>query len=172
MATQITHIANCNVFVNGNNLFGQAEEVKLPELDWNFEQFKALGMIGTPEHPTGLNPLEASIKWNSYYADTVKRCANPWQSWQINIYGSLDYYTPQGRASQRPLKVFMTAKPKKMMVGEFKGKEKSSPSVDLAVDYIKIEENGEDWFEIDVAANIWKVDGVDLLAQYRRNLGL
>jgi P2 family phage contractile tail tube protein len=41
----------------------------------------------------------------------------------------------------------------------------------LAVTYVKVEIDGQPVVEFDAIANIYKVDGIDILAQYRSNIG-
>ena len=56
-------------------------------------------------------------------------------------------------------------------MGNFKQHDNVELTSMLTVTYVKQVINGEDVIEIDVLANIFKVNGVDVLAQYRNNIG-
>ena len=45
--TAVTAIYNANVYIDGNNLLGKASEFKLPEVEFEQDEFKGLGIKGT-----------------------------------------------------------------------------------------------------------------------------
>jgi hypothetical protein len=57
-------------------------------------------------------------------------------------------------------------------MGDFKQHDNSTLETMLNVHSIKMELDGREILEVDVLANIYKVDGVDLLKDYRQNLGI
>ncbi len=165
-------LTNANVFINGTSLLGKAKEVDTPNPVGKFIEHGALGNIGTPEFFAGFEKMEARIMWSSFYADVAKLAANPMQSVELQVRGNLEGYSSAGRSEQTPFVCFMTGTFKNIPTGNFKQHEDVTLESNLTVSYVKIEENGVEIFELDVLANIYKVDGVDLLADYRANLGL
>ena len=66
---EINRITNANIYLDGANLLGRAEEVKLPDVSMTMQEHKALGMVGKVELPAGFDKMEGEIKWNSFYRD-------------------------------------------------------------------------------------------------------
>jgi P2 family phage contractile tail tube protein len=128
-------------------------------------------MVGAVEFPSGIEKLESKIKWNSFYADTLKKIGNPTQvlSWQIR--GSLESYNSGGKTGEVPVVIFMKASCKDLPMGNFKQHDNVELESNLSVYYAKLEINGEPISEIDVLANIHKVGGQDILGAYRQNIG-
>lgn len=174
MATRISNVTNCAIFLAGTgSLLGRAEMVKLPEVTWKQVDHKTLGFVGTPQYPAGIEPMEMTIKWNSYYEDVLGRVANPFQTFDFQIRASLDEYDPAvGRIAQKPLVCYVKAAQKVLPLGEFQSHEKVGLETQYTVTYVKLEIDGQIITEIDVSANIYKVNGVDVLAQWRANLGI
>ncbi len=172
MATQITHLYSCNVYVDGNNLLGRSEEVSLPEINTVQSDHNALGLTGTPEFFSGLEKMEFSIKWNSLYKDVAKKYMNPVIAQQMQVRGSLETHTSAGRTGSEAAVAFLTVKPKTMGALEYKNHEKVATTTTYSVTSYKLVVGSEVIFEIDILANIYKVGGVDMLAQYRRDLGI
>ena len=56
---EINKLTNANVYLNGTNLLGRAEEVELPQIKHKMAEHKALGMIGSAEFFSGM------IKWSA-----------------------------------------------------------------------------------------------------------
>ena len=67
---------------------------------------------------------------------------------------------------------YMTAMYKDFPMGNFKQHDNVEAESNLSVTYCKLVINGVEISEIDVLANIYKVNGVDMLANYRANLGI
>jgi hypothetical protein len=167
----VNRLPNCNVYVNGGQMLGRAEEVDLPDIKTVQAEHKAVGLIGKLELPSGLDKLEASFKWNSFYSDVFTAIANPFTAVSIQVRASLETWAGGSRVSEVPLIVFLTGTFKEFTAGKFKQHENAEFPSKMNVTYIKKIVNGVDIYEIDVLANIWKVNDVDLLATYRTNIG-
>jgi len=169
---EFNQVVNANVYLNGNNLLGKAKEIKLPEIAYKMAEYSPLGQFGKFKLPTGVDFMEATIQWNSFYQDVMEHVANPFAALQLQSRSSLEVWDPsQGRIAEKALVTFMTATPQKVPLGTFKQQEPSEQETSYNVTYIKQTLDGEDVIEIDVLANIWKVKGVDLMQQYKENIG-
>jgi P2 family phage contractile tail tube protein len=164
-------LTNANVYVSGNSLLGQAEEVNLPDLKHKLSEHKALGMIGTTELWAGIDKMEATIKWNSFYKDTLVLFADPTQALQLQIRSSLETYGSTGRTEQKPVVCFITGMPKNFPMGNFKQHDNVEATSQLTIIYMKVEIDRQEIIEVDLMANIFRVNGVDIMAQYRANIG-
>lgn len=168
---QVNKISNANVYVDGVGHLGKAEEMDLPKITQKMVEHKALGMVGTFQLPTGIEPMEARIKWNALYADVLKKLANPFKAMSMQVRASMETFTSQGRSAEVPVVCYLTATSKDFHPGNFKQHELIESENNFNVTYMKLVIDGQDIVEFDAIANIYKVDGVDLLANYRTNIG-
>lgn len=169
---KVNRLTNANVYLNGKSLLGRAEEVNLPDIKHMLSEHKALGMVGKVELWSGVDKLEAKIKWNSFYADVHKQFADPFKALNLQLRSSLEVYTAQGRTEQQPVVVFLTGQSKNFPTGNFKQHDNVELESNLTVTYVKVVVNGENIIEFDVLSNIFKVAGQDVMATYRQNLGI
>ena len=168
---EINRVVNANIYINGNNLLGRAEEVKLPDVEAIMAEHKALGMVGQIELPSGFSKLEGEIKWNAYYKEAMLTTANPFASVQLMCRSNLERYGSQGRIEEVPLVTILTIMFKKNPAGTFKQHENAEFASAFGATYIKQMVAGEEILELDYLANIYRVGGVDQLNQYRSNIG-
>ena len=168
----INRITNANVYMNGNvNLLGKVEEITLPNIKIKTAEHKALGMIGAIELPSGLEKLEGKIKWTSFYEAELGTFAHPLKTIQLQVRGSLETYNALGLASEVPVVGALTILSKGLPLGAFKQNDNVELETDFAAYYVKLTVGGKDIVEVDVFANIYKAHGVDILANYRNNIG-
>lgn len=168
---KVNRLTNANLYVNGKSLLGQAEEITLPDIKHKLSEHKAIGMVGVMELWAGIDKMEAQIKWNSFYKDTMIEFGDPTKAISIQARGSLETYTSQGRTEQVPVVCYITGMPKNFPMGNYKQHDNVEAISQMTVTYCKMEINGEEVFEVDVLANIYKVGGVDILAKYKANIG-
>lgn len=168
---EVNRLTNANVYVNGNSFLGKAEEVMAPTVKHKLSEHKALGLVGSFELWAGIDKMEMKIKWNSFYKDVWKVIADPTKAISIQIRGSLETYTSQGRTAEVPIVIYCTAFAKDLPFGNFKQHDNVELETNFTVTAVKQEIDGEVVSEIDVLANIYKVNGVDILQAYRANTG-
>lgn len=167
----INRLTNANVWIDGASFLGKAEEVNLPSIMYKMVEHKALGMIGSMEFFAGIDKMESKIKWNSFYRDAMVKSANPFQNVSIQVRSSLENYNSGGKTGEVPVVCYMTAAYKSFPMGNFKQHDNVELESNLSVYYCKLEIDGQPVVEFDAMANIFKVDGVDVMAQYRANIG-
>lgn len=167
----IKQITNANVYIEGNSFLGKTEEIKLPEVVVSMTEHKALGMVGKIELPSGLDKMESTMKWNSLYPEVLKMAANPFKSVSLQARASMETYTGAGRTEEVPVVCYMTGTFKKFPLGMYKQHDNVEAETSMTVTYIRLTVDGKDIVEVDTLANIYKVNGVDLLAQFRSNIG-
>nr|WP_199082046.1 phage major tail tube protein [Pedobacter sp. ASV19] len=172
MGIVINKVINSNIYVDGANWIGKADEVNLPVLKSKTASHSPLGLIGELDYSSGMEKMEAKIKWNSYYKEAIKKFSNFYQAVKIQVRFSIDQYEDGSRTGQLPGIAYLTVRPNDSPGGQFKAKDNVELESNLSCSYYKLEIDGEDIVEYDAEANIYIVDGVDLLAQYRANLGV
>lgn len=168
---QINSITNAGIYLEGVSMLGRAEEIKLPDVSAMMQERKALGMIGKIELPVGFDKLEGEIKWNSLYEDVAAQMANPYKALQLQCRSSIETYGSQGRMEELPMVTYLTAMFKKNPMGTFKQHDPAEFASSFSATYIKQVINGREVLELDYMANIFRVNGEDVLATYRSNIG-
>jgi len=171
MSVNVNQIVNANVYVNGNSLLGQAAEVDAPKVMAKMSEYKALGMVGSFELPSGLDKMEMRIKWNAFYADVAKVMLNPWKEVKIMIRANQEVWQGGDKTADVPVIIYATGQSKGFPTGNFKPQDNVDAESNLTITHCKMEIDGVEVFEVDVMNNIYKVDGVDIMQQYRANIG-
>ncbi|MBS1775334.1 MAG: phage major tail tube protein [Bacteroidetes bacterium] len=169
---KIGRLTNANIYIDGGSLLGRVETFNCPTITYKQSEHKALGLNGTVEYYAGIDKMEGTIKWTSYYPEFLKKMANPFEAIRLQVRGSLEEYQGGSRVGQVPATVFLTINPKNFPLGNFQQHDNVELETSYGCTYVRMEINGEVITEVDVEANIFKVDGADLLAQYRQNLGI
>jgi len=129
-------------------------------------------MIGKVEFSSGIDKLEAKIKMNSFYPDVMKSAGDFAKSIKLQLRSSSEVYQGGDRVDQKPYVVFMTGQFTNIPVGAFKAMENVELELNLSITAIRIEYDRVEIINYDANANIYIVDGVDQLEQYRANLGI
>ena len=170
MAITINRITNANVYLDGGSQLGRAEELKLPDIMMKMTEHKALGMVATPEFFAGIDKMGGEIKWASFYPEVMAKVANPFKFVTLQARSSVSTLNAQGLAAEKPLVTLLTVGFTQYSAGNFKQHENADFPSKYTCYYMKQTFDGQDTVEIDVLSNIFKVNGVDLLANYRANV--
>lgn len=169
--TFINQIDNANVYINGNSFLGQAKSIKLPEFEVETIEHKGLGMVGTLNLPAGVNALEGEIIWDGFYQKAAQLTYNPFKACQIMARANMRVFNSQGLAKEQKLVTILTGSFKKIPLGEHKPKEATEYGMAFNATSIKQMLDGKVILLFDVFNNIWEVEGEDILAEFRRNIG-
>jgi len=171
MAT-IKTITNANLRYNGNSLIGKVDECTLPEIKSKMSEFTALGMIGTTEYPSGFEMSEMTATVSGYHSDLLKALGDPNRVIDLSLRSQVVQRNASGTNTTESVNVVMKASCKNLPLGGFKAHERVTQELSFAVYYIRLEIGGANVLEFDPVANIYKVDGVDKLNNYRNDLGI
>ena len=172
MALTINKVADANVYVNNTSTHGQASQVVCPQVEAIMNEYNSLGMIGTVELPAGFSAMEATITWTYPSNEVQAAFSDPFTAVNLMVRSNKSVWNNGGLERDEPVSIIMRGLPKQHSSGTFAGKDAVEVESALAVNYYKLEVDGTEILEIDVINNIFKVDGVDRLAQRRRNLGI
>lgn len=171
-AIKTNSLTNANIYVGRNSFLGRASQLQLPNLEFSMTEQNLIGMIGSIETFSGINAMEVSITWNAYYPDVMKEFGNPFKAVNMQARASLETYEGGSIVEELPAVVFLTVAPKSFPLGTFQQQENVQIEQTLRCTAVKLEINREPIFEFDALANILKLNGQDLRAQYRANLGI
>lgn len=164
-------ISNANVYLDGNDFFGQCEEIDLGSIKTITSDFQGLGMVGLIELPDGIDKLEGKIIWNSLYATAAKKLASPFKSVQLQCRSDVQVFNNGGLVDEVPLVTIMTITCKEYQLGSHKPRDPSKYETPFSATYVRQVLDGEEVLLLDYLANIFKVGGEDQLAKYRKNIG-
>jgi P2 family phage contractile tail tube protein len=172
MALQINKLINCTVWVDGANYFGKAEEVNLPQPKYKQAQHKGLGLIGETEYFSGVEKMEMKLKLNAPYKDFMRYMGDPTKKVNMVVRGSLQNYQGSKIVTEEAYVVTMVVQPRDYPLGNFKQNDNVELEMNFSVFYVKLEIGSEKLYELDVENSIFFTGGRDVLAQYRKNLGM
>jgi P2 family phage contractile tail tube protein len=123
------------------------------------------------ELPAGLDKMEARIKFNSIYADFIALASNPFVLRTIIVRASKQDWDQRGVAREVPVKAELRGFFKEFDTGKVKARDAAEAEATISVVYYRLEVDGREVVEVDVMNNIYKVEGRDILQNYRANLG-
>jgi Bacteriophage tail tube protein len=166
----VDRITNANIYIDGVGMLGRAEEVEVVWPKAKMADHKGLGMAGTAEFPAGIEKLEAKLKWISVYPEVLS-AMSIYASHQLQVRASKETYTSQGRTLEVPVVLLMTAQFKDGGPLTFKQHEQVDFPTALVVYHCEYYVGGVQYLLYDVLSNLYVVNNVDQLANFRANLG-
>lgn len=167
----VNSLWNCNVYLNGIGLLGRAAEVTVPQPKRLTVDYKGLGMAGRVKVPTGWDALEGRIKWSSFDETTIQQLANSNTMQQLSILGDLQTLASAGEIAEAPVIYNLTAICKDIGAIDFKSQELVEFTSMFDVYHVDLTVAGDEIYVYDAMSNVYTVNGVDQLANYRANIG-
>lgn len=165
-------LTNANIYIKGRSWLGAAKTITLPEFTTKEEEYEGLGYFGTLEIPTGLEPMVAEIEWISVEPEVFRVAANMVSATQLIVRGNISEQESLGVTGNLSYIAVMTARPKMLNIGEIEKSTVVSFPSEWAVSRFKLTIGLAEVMEFDVTANVYTVNGQDMLKAYRRNMGL
>ena len=163
-------LKNMSLFVDGKGYAGCIEEITLPKLALKTEEFHAGGMDVPIEIETGMEKLECGFTLHKFDKAVLGLFGiAPGKLTPLTIRGSL---LQQETGEEIPILISLRGMVKELDFGTWKQGEAASVKMAMALHYYRYEQNNEEIHEIDVDNMVRKIDGVDLLATTRQNLGI
>lgn len=161
---------NFAVYLNGRDLLGLAEGT-IPNLEAMTSEVKGAGVAGTLDTPVlgHFNSTTLSLTWRTTTDDFIK-LARP-MAHNLDLYASLQRYDAGlGIYKTEQLHVFVKAIPKNTTLGNLTVGDAMDTQMEFEIPYMKIWLGGRERVEMDKYNYIFKIDGVDYLAQTRADL--
>mgnify|MGYP002794250279 FL=1 len=165
-------LKNMNMFFNGDNWQGKAEEITLPKLTRKLEAYRAGGMNGAAHVDLGLEDdalgmemtlggMEAQLykQWGIAEIDGVP----------LRFAGA---YQRDDTGEVTACEVLVRGRLSEIDPGSAKQGDNTQVKFSFKPTYYRLVWNGADLIEIDVVNMVEKVDGVDRLAEQRAAIGL
>lgn len=161
------------VYANGSDLLGIAS-VDLPELSNLTETVSGTGVLGEYESPaTGsFSSMSVTLKW---IGPTEKAfdMLNPLLPLQLELKGSQQRAEKTSGAKYTvPVEIVVFGNVKKAALGAFETSKKQENETEIEVMRLVHTVNGEQKLLVDKANMICAINGVDIMAKVRQDLGL
>ncbi len=161
-----------NLFNEGNSYLGQTGEVTLPKLGRKFEDWRGGGMNGNIKWDNGLSDDMIEFAWklggidplviSQFGAATVGALG-------LRFAGS---YQRDDTGETSSLEMVVRGRHEEIDLGNAKAGDDTELSIKTIWSYLKITIDGKVLIEIDIPGVKEVVNGVDRLAQHRKNIGL
>lgn len=162
-------LKNCNLTFDGIGYAGQVEEMTLPALSIQTEEFRAGGMDAPIKIDMGMEALEFSFNLLSFSQHVLSNFGiGAGREVQITARGALQ--SNDGAVKAAVAK--MTGKIEKIDPGSWKPGEKASLNVTMTLTYYKLEIGGFPVHEIDIPNMIRMINGIDQLEKIRAAIGM
>lgn len=159
-----------NVFVEGVGSPGEVTSVKLPNLKKKTEEFRGGGMSGPVKVVNGHEGIDLEAEYGGYMIEAVKQMGvTRVDGLGIRFVGS--YQRPDASGADT-VEVVVRGFHEELDRGDSKIGDDTKFTVKTACSYYKEIINGEVAYEVDLLNMVWTVDGVDLLAEHRANIGV
>lgn len=163
---------NFKVYLDGTDMLGIAE-ANFPSLEFGTTEIKGGGIAGSLDVPNvgQLNSMTVSLTWRVVQKQVTK-LANP-NVLNIEMFEDTENYDAgAGKIKHGSIYAFMKARTKKIDLGKLVVGDVMDTQTEHEVYYLKLEIDGVEVLEIDKYNYIYKVHGVDYMAEVRRNLGM
>lgn len=166
-------LINAKIYKQGKTELMGTADAELPGMEYITEAITGLGLAGEVETPVvgHFKSLPFKFKWN-----TINERATDLlfpETHHLEIYSSLqDYDAGTGKLISKPVKAVLRALPKKVNLGKLEPAKKMDSETELECVYIKMWIDGQVVLEIDKFNFICNINGEDVLASVRKDLGM
>lgn len=161
-----------NLFNEGNSYLGQTGEVTLPKLGRKFEDWRGGGMNGSVKVDLGLSDDITEFSWKlggidplvigQFGAATVAAIG-------LRFAGS---YQRDDTGETSAVEIVVRGRHEEIDFGNAKAGDDTEKSIKTIWSYYKLTVDGKVLVEIDIPGIVEIVNGVDLIAEHRKNIGL
>lgn len=170
--TTIRTVYNANVYMDGTSHAGKASEVTLPDLKAKMLDHNPISGIGSMELPIGLEKMGMKIKWNTVDADVLAKVCNFFVPVNLMIRSNSDTWVNSERTGSAAVVATIRAKSKTAPPINIKHQDNVDIETEFSVTAYKLEIGERVILDVDIEAQVCIIDGVDVFAQYRENLGI
>lgn len=165
-------LKHLNLFLDGENWIGVAEEYTPAKLAMKLEAYRGGGMPGAVHINMGLDDgaLDTEFTFGGYEAALFKK------QHQAKIDGVMlrfaGSFQRDDTAQVSSVEIVQRGRIKELDGGTLKTGDNTQQKVSMANTYYKVTVDGEELVEIDLINMIWKVGGEDLMEEHRKAIGL
>lgn len=157
-----------NVYLDGAKMIGIAASSTLPEVNMQTSKVSGVGVNGEIDSPTlgQFESMEQEIQFNTLYSSAVDML-NPLTRVNLTFRAAQQVYDKNGGYVFKSLRIVEMGRVKKFKPGKLEKSEGMEASITLELTYLLIEVDGVLILEVDKLNQVYKVNGVDMLADVR-----
>ncbi|MEN3787390.1 phage major tail tube protein [Aeromonas veronii] len=166
-------VKQLNIFIDGTNWIGEAEDFTFAKLSRKFESYRGGGMPGAVNIDMGLDDsaLDTEFTMGGYNAEIIgKMGSSKIDGVMLRFAGSIQR---DDIAEVQPVEIVTRGRMKEIDWGTAKVGDNSQAKVSMVNTYYKLTINGQVIHEIDLV-NMIEIgpDGIDRMAEHRKAIGL
>lgn len=172
MELKLSSLTEANVYKNLQSYFGKAEEVSLPAIKPKMIEQKVLALKSSIKIPAGFEEMTCKIKYNSIDESAIGDAANVYKAQTLMIRANMEKWEGDTLVGEVPVIANLRGK-----ISDNSGitvKQNDNPDMEETynITYYELIVDGVQIYKLDIMANVYIVNGVDLWAQRRENLGV
>ena len=166
-------ISDMRVYQEGKDIFVGITTVELPEIATQTTSVTGIGMAGEIDAPVRghFGSMEVTLNWRTPTQTATWLTGGGGVA--LEIYGNIQVFSqgPNSYADQQ-IRITVRGRSKTYSLGSFEPGNTSDSSNTIEAHYLKIELDGKTPVEIDKYGHKCVINGVDLMATTRRNIGM
>ncbi len=164
MASIPTKVNRYNLYDDGERLFGNGDELTLPDLEMSSETLAGAGILGEIDDPTMgyFSNLSMEIPFRVLDKEAANMM-NMATARTITIRGANQVTDSEGNINYTAIRVVVRGRVAKLSLGKMKAGSPMDSAITLNLTYIMIELDGTRIFELDKLNEVFKINGVDML---------
>ena len=163
-------LKNFNVFNDAQSFLGLVPEVTLPKLTRQMESYRAGGMNGPVKLDLGQGELEVELTLGGMVTQVFQQYANSRVDGILLRFAGAYQEDATGLVSA--VEVVMRGRYEEIDPGNAKVGDNGDMKVKMVLSYYKLTIDGAEIIELDLTNMVERVNGVDMLADQRRAVGL
>lgn len=168
----ITKVFQATVFINGVSAVEKVEEADIPVPTATTATHETISSLGSVDLATGFDAMMARFKWKGVNEELETIISNPYAEASIQVRFNIEKYGDGPLVTDVPGVYFLRGRFKSGAPSGFTAKSDVDSESEFNVTYIRKEIGGRSILEFDPINGIHKVNGQDVRAQKRANLGL
>lgn len=163
-------LKNFAAFNDGVSYIGIIETIKLPKLSRKMDEFRGGGMDGPVDIDLGQEKLEIEQECAGFVVEAYKAYGCTKIAGKMIRYAGA--YQRDDTGDVQAVEIVVRGRHKEIDPGDGKVGDKGKTGIKSALTYYKLTVDGKEVIEIDLLNFVFKVDGVDMLAEQRKAIGL
>ena len=174
-------VVNANAYNGANSLLGIVKELTLPNISFQFQDHRNLGMIGTVQLFSGIEAMEATVTWASLIPSEIIKYGHPRKMITMTCYSDLEDFslitpedgtTPVQDTSSLKISTILKGFIKTYPLGGFvPGEMVSDVTTTISCIYVSQSVGTDLITEIDVMNNTYKIGDESVMADISANIG-
>ncbi|MBF7687735.1 phage major tail tube protein [Acinetobacter rathckeae] len=161
-----------NLFNEGNSYLGQTGEITLPKLTAKLENWRGGGMMGNVKIDLGFADDMTEFTWKLGGIDPL--VLKQFGAATISAYGLrfAGSYQRDDTGETSALEIVIRGRHEEIDFGNAKAGDETEQTIKTVWSYYKLSIDGQPIIEIDIPNLIYVVNGKDMYAEHRKNIGL